>query len=94
MKNAVPLTLFLLLPSFASAVGEVQCVSANVAIALTPSAKGEQGFEAILTASRDENMTTLRYDRHIDFIGVEWRKNICFRVLGYAELDAEVDYLF
>jgi hypothetical protein len=75
MKNAFALTVLLLAASIASAVGEVECVGAKVAIAFTPSSKGEKGFEAILTVSRDEKATTLRYDMNIDFIGAECRKN-------------------
>ncbi|NGZ84921.1 hypothetical protein [Duganella aceris] len=75
MKNVFALTVLLLISSVASAMGEVECVSAKVAIALAPSSSGAPGFEAILTVSRDEKVTTLRYDMNIDFIGVECRKN-------------------
>jgi hypothetical protein len=75
MKNAFTLTILLLASSFASAVGEVECVGAKVAIALAPSSKGEKGVMAILTVSRDEKATMLRYDQDIDFIGAECRKN-------------------
>lgn len=56
-------------------MGEVQCAGAKVAIALAPNATGEHGYEAILTVSRQEKVTTLRYDMGIDFIGAECRKN-------------------
>jgi hypothetical protein len=75
MKKASALTVLLLASSFASAVGEIECVGAKVAIALAPSSKGEKGVEAILTVSRDEKATTLRYDTDIDYIGADCRKN-------------------
>lgn len=75
MKNALLLTVLLLFSSIASAMGEVQRAGAKVAIALALSSKGEQRFDAILTVSRDEKVTALRYDMNIDFIGVECRKN-------------------
>ena len=89
MKNAFALTVLLLASSFASAVGEIECVGAKVAITLAPSSKGENGVEAILTVSRDEKATTLRYDRDIDFIGVECRKNHRPVVREHRELDPD-----
>lgn len=75
MKNAFPITVLLLASSFASAMDEVQCAGAKVAIELAANSNGEHSFEAMLIVSRDEKATTLRYDMNIDFIGAECRKN-------------------
>ena len=75
MKNMFILTVLLVASSFASAIGEVQCAGAKAVIELAPSSWSEHGFEAILTVSRNEKVTTLRYDANIDYIGAECRTN-------------------
>jgi len=75
MKNIFILTILLITSSLASAMGEIQCVGAKVEIELAPSSRGEHGFEAILTVSRNEKVTMLRYDANIDYIGAECRTN-------------------
>lgn len=75
MKNIFILTVLLISSSFASAMDEIQCVGAKVAIELLPSSAKEHGFAALLTVSRNETATMLRYDANIDYIGAECRTN-------------------
>lgn len=75
MKNIFILTVLLISSSFASALDEIQCTGAKVGIELLPSSAKEHGFEALLTVSRNEKATILRYDANIDYIGAECRTN-------------------
>lgn len=75
VKNLFILTVLLISSSFALAMDEIQCTGAKAAIKLLPSSAKEHGFEAILTVSRNEKATILRYDTNIDYIGAECRTN-------------------
>lgn len=75
MKTTIALTILLLSSSLASAVDVAECSGARVKITFSPSSMGRPGVESVLTVSRDEKETALRYDMNIDYIGAECRKN-------------------